>query len=153
MNVERIFDRDYITSIVTHKKCWDACSDDGACDPLLYFPCLDASFHWLKVEDHGLFMYVPHNLITYEVHTLLPNAHGKAVECALAAGNWMFENTPCQRIVTNVPSFNRLALALSLKVGMKKYGLNEKSYMKNGIAYDEILLGISKGDVKCQQSQ
>ena len=150
MKIERTYDSEYITSIVTHQKCWDACSDDSACDPLLYFPSLDPAFHWLKAGDCGLFMYAPHNMITYEVHTMLPNAHGKAVECAIDAGKWMFEHTQCERIITNVPIFNKLALRLSLKVGMNIIGINEKSFMKNGIACDQTLLGISKGDISCQ---
>jgi len=151
IDVERTFDRDYIISVVTHEKCWDACSDDGACDPLLYFPCLDESVYWLKVEDYGLFMGVPQNMITYEAHTLLPFARGKAVECCKSAATWMFENTLCERIITNVPSFNRAAKLLALKSGMKVIGVNEKSFKKNGIACDQTLLGFSKGDVLCQQ--
>jgi RimJ/RimL family protein N-acetyltransferase len=70
-----------------------------------------------------------------------------SIECGL----WMFNNTPCQKIITNIPSFNRPAKLLALKCGMKQEGLITKTFMKNNQIYDVHLMGITKEEALCQQ--
>ena len=130
---------------------WDAMTDDGAMDKGLFFPPVHDGVIWLKAEDCGVFMLHAHNLVTYEVHTCLPFAGSRALDAAIAGRKWMFENTPCQRLITNVPEFNKVALRFAKKAGMKVIGINEKSFMKNGKLYDQTLLGISKEGTPCQQ--
>jgi len=149
MIIERTFDSEYITSIATHDKCWDACSDDGTVDKLLYFPPMDDAIIWLKAEDCGVFMLHPHNSICYEVHTMLPHAGKKAIDCAKAGMEWMFKNTACERIITNVPEYNRVALIFAKKAGMEVIGINKKSFKKNGVLHNQTLLGLSK-ELVCQ---
>lgn len=146
--IERTYDADFITHCVTHPDVWRMAADDGYPDPCLYFPPMADSIYWVRAGDHGVFMAHPHNSITFEVHTLLlPSARGKAVEFAKAAIAWAFANTACERLITNVPSFNPLALRLAKKSGMSEYGVNQKSFKRGGVLYDQILLGISKGGV------
>lgn len=152
MQIERTFDQEFIIRCVTEPSHWRASVDDGVCNPDLYFPPMHDSIFWLKVGEYGVFMLHPHNLITYEVHTiLLPHTRGKAVDVAIEARNWFFTNTQCERIITNVPSFNQLALRLAKKSGMTEYGINPKSFKKGGVLYDQTLLGISKGEISWQQ--
>ena len=106
---------------------------------------------WVMVSEGdtslGVFMLNPLNCICYEVHTaLLPEAWGRSVEITKDGVLWLFENTPCRRVITNVPEYNRKALLLAKKTGMVQFGINPKSFLKNGVLYDQIMLGLSKED-------
>lgn len=143
---------DFIVSCVTNPYTWDKISDDGAPDKGLYFPPIGGGIIWVRVGDYGVFMLSKQNHVTYEVHTiLLPCAKGKAVEIGKQALGWAWDNTDAKRLITNVPSFNPLALRLAKAVGFIEYGINQKSFQKNGILYDQTILGISKEE-SCQQS-
>lgn len=142
-------DIDLIRKCVTNPIVWRAGTDDGMIDinPELFFVNPHGKL-WLKSGDYGLFMFEPRNYITYEVHTMLfPEARGKSIDIAIGAIEWIFNNTRCLRITTSVPGYNVLAKRLSIKSGMKLIGNNEKSFLKDGILYDQYLYGISKGDI------
>jgi hypothetical protein len=57
---------------------------------------------------------------------------------------WIWRNTPCRRIVTNVPEDNRLAYRFALSAGMIGYGLNRASFQRGGRLLDQHCLGISR---------
>lgn len=94
----------------------------------------------------GMWAFLPENSVSWDVHTrLLPVAYGRwGLAAAKELAKWIWENTPCRRITTKVPSFNRLALAFAKKAGMVEMGVNPKSFLKGGVLYDQILLGMSK---------
>ena len=143
--ISRTYDTDFIVQCVTEPSVWRMIADDGFLNPDLYFPPMSDSLYWLRAGDYGVFMLQPHNSVTYECHTvLLPSARGKSVGIARLAVDWFFANSPCQRIITNVPDYNPLALRLAKKVGFTEIGINEKSILKNGVLHDQVLLGISK---------
>ena len=153
MFISRTHDEIFITECITHPTVWNASTDDGCGDPGLFFLPEDPAKIWARAEGYGVFMLHAHNHVLFECHTmLLPQAYGKAVDIGKHALRWAFENTPAERIITAVPDYNKLALRLSLKTGFKQYGVNEKSFLKNGILHDLIMLGINKGDISCQQS-
>lgn len=146
---EQTTDTDFIRECITAPHVWRVGSDDGmiSIDPKLLFIKLDGKI-WVKAGEYGLFVGEARNSVTYEVHTFLfPNARGKAVEIAKAAMQWLFSNTHCLRITTTVPDYNKLAIRLSLKSGMEFMGINKKSFMKDGVLYDQQLFGISKEDL------
>jgi hypothetical protein len=65
------------------------------------------------------------------------------MQAALELPDWIWEHSTCRRIVTHVPSSNRLALKFAIAAQMKVYGVNEASYLKNGVLCDQVCLGIS----------
>ena len=147
---ERTTDLELIRKIVTHEKIWPHVSDDGAGHPEDYQPVNHPAIWYVTVLSNGQLMgawiFTPENSICFGVHTcLLPQAWGSFAHCAARAmAQWVWEHTPCKRIVTTVPTYNRLALAFAKGAGMEQYGLNPRSYQKNGKLYDQILLGISR---------
>jgi len=154
--IERTTDAEYIKSCVTHPKIWEHSTDDGGLKRDEYTPIIADAVYWLKpIENnisYGVFFLHPHNFICFEAHTcLLPDIWGRSVECGLSGIEWMFSNTSCQRIITSVPSYNKLALRFAEKCGFKQYGVNPQSYLKNGKLHDLIMLGISRGGTQCQQ--
>lgn len=150
MTFERSDDYELIRKIVTHPKLYPHVSDDFSPDACDYVPPGAGPYLiYLLAKDGdellGMFLFVAHTGICWEVHTcLLPNAWGsRARLAAIGAAEWMFEHTPCRRIITNVPSYNRLALRFARSAGMKEFGINERSYQKNGTLHDQVVLGLS----------
>lgn len=97
--------------------------------------------------DIAVFMFHPWNSVTFELHSaVLPQYRGaKSIQSVTLAGHWMFDHTPCQRVVTQIAVNNLPAIVLARRCGMKKIGNNEKSFLKNGVLIDQYLYGISKG--------
>jgi RimJ/RimL family protein N-acetyltransferase len=147
---------DVVREILAHPAIWPHIHDDGATEPN---PVDHESLYWLLVTDEqgpaGAFLLHAHNLVTYEVHTcLLPRIWGpKAKQAAQLGRAWMFANTPCQKIVTNVPQDNPAALRFAKRCGMTLEGVNRKSFLKNGQLLDQHVLGLTKEEWQCQQQQ
>lgn len=150
-SVSRTFDENYIHGCVTNPDVWRAVTDDGSQWPDLYFPDMNAHRNfWLEVrykgESLGVFLATQKGVACFEVHSALqPCAHGLSVGAAKAAIAWMFDNTPCKRIIAWVPACNPLAGRMAIDSGLQLCGVNKNSFLKGGILYDEILFGISKG--------
>ena len=153
---ERTFDYEQIRKIMTHPRIYPYISDDGSPAPEEFRPYEHEMIWYITVHDKrdegtdllGLWMFIPENTICWEVHTaLLPCAWGpKGQLAARMLPAWIWAHTPCRRIITNVPSTNRLALHFAYKAGMKIYGVNRQSFLKNGVLCDQICLGISKAE-------
>jgi RimJ/RimL family protein N-acetyltransferase len=145
-----ITDEELISSTIRHPRIWPSISDDGCPPPNEFRHQVSDAMIYLGMfsddEFHGFFMLHRHNAICWEVHTcLLPSAWGKL--SAILAGEcieWIFSETECRRLITNVPAGNILAKRLALSVGMTEFGRNPRSFLKNGEAIDQIMLGISK---------
>ena len=104
-------------------------------------------------ELSGLFMFHQTTTNCYDIHSaLLPDfwGHGMASEIGKAACRWMVENTDCMKITTSVPEFNDSARRMAMRAGMRIEGCNRSSFMKNGILYDQLLLGFTKEELLCQ---
>lgn len=150
MQFERTQDYALIKQIITHEKVFPYSSDDYTPSPKDYEPIKSDLIWYVLVKDGeellGMWTFIPQNAICWEIHTtLLPNAWGeRAIKAAKELADWVWKNTPCLRVITNVPEYNRLALRFAKAAGLEPFGLNCKSYMKTGILHDQIMLGVSK---------
>ena len=149
LTFERSEDWDLIRSVITHPKIWPHVSDDSTPPWEEWQPVIADSVWYVVVRDGeevlGVFTMVRHNAICWEVHTcLLPSAWGRTLEAARQMAEWAFANMECLRIITNVPAYNRLALRFAERAGMTQFGVNEKSYLKDGKLWDQFCLGLSK---------
>src|SRR5262245_35678219 len=153
---ERTTDWETVKAIVTHPRVYPHVSDDGSPAAEQWEPIKDGLVWYVLVKDDGLILglwvLVPENAICWKAHTcLLPAAYGaKARMAAAGLTAWIWGNTPCLRVITDVPDYNRLALKFAKEAGMEEYGVNARSYMKNKMLHDQILLGISKPVTLCQ---
>lgn len=96
----------------------------------------------------GVFMAHQINAITWETHcALLPVAWGYASLAAEYARDWMFENTTCMRLIASIVEDNHLAIRMAKRAGFVQYGLNKNSFLRNGKLHNEVLLGVSEGDL------
>ena len=152
---ERSTDYALVRRILTHPRIYKYISDDYSPSADEYRPVKSEAVWYVVVRDRhtggsdllGLWMFVPMNGICWEVHTcLMPCAWGDVgLEAARQLPAWIWRHTPCRRIITNVPATNRLALHFALKAGMRVYGINKASYLKDGKLCDQTCLGLSPG--------
>ena len=136
---------------MTHPDIYPQISDDESPLPD-YWQASEGHTYCLVTDGDevlGLWAFIKKNAVVWEIHTcILPKARGrKAYEALKLLPAWAWANLKgARRIVTEVPDYNRPALVFALKAGMDKYGVNPKSYLKDGELHDVILLGISRGE-------
>jgi hypothetical protein len=149
-------DLDFVNSIIRHPDVYPWVSDDNSPPPeqntlaQMLLGC--ESVFVLSSNEFTIFVFIPLNSIHFELHTLvLPEGRGKiAIASAKEAGKWIIENTPCQKMKTMVPVFNRAAKWMSRKLGFKYEGTETKSFLKNGILYDQESFGITRKEWLCR---
>lgn len=99
---------------------------------------------WIKTP-YGVYIGLPTNCVTYDCHiALLPSAGGRAVTISKEVLDFTFKNTQAQRLNASIPSFNLLARRLAEQCGFKLIGINEKSFLRDGVLHDQLFYGISK---------
>jgi hypothetical protein len=146
---ERTKDYEVVRRIMVHPRIYPHISDDFSPPADQYRPVENEAIWYVLAWNGrsclGIWMLVPQNGICWEVHTaLLPSAWGDTgLRAARLLPEWIWRNTPCRRIITNVPSTNRLALHFAVNAGMTIYGINAGSYLKDGKLCDQTCLGIS----------
>jgi Acetyltransferase (GNAT) domain len=158
MRFERTYDMALVRQVMTHPRVWPWISDDGSGAPEDFSPVDHPAILYLLCRDGkellGLWMFVQQSAARLEVHTCLLPGHGfrRGREAAREAAEWIWANTRCHRICTRVPIRNRIAWKFAESAGMTEFGREPKSFLKNGILQDEILLGMSRpGELLCQQ--
>jgi RimJ/RimL family protein N-acetyltransferase len=155
--MERVFtfepssDWPLIKRIMTDPRVWPHISDDFSPEPENFRPVENPALCYVLVKDEhrpiGLFLLHPHNGCHVEVHTcLLPAAWVRGSrEIARQAVAWLWGNCPqIERLTTNVPQNNSLALRFAQALGMVEYGVNPQSFKKGGKLMDQTLLGMNR---------
>jgi len=153
MQIRRTHDMSVVQPILAHPSIFPHIHDDGFTEAA---PIDHEGLYWLLVEEDkplGVFLVHAHNTACYEVHTcLLPETWGRSsLEAAQLVGRWIFENTPCQKLITHVPESNRLAKKFAIRSGFTLEGINRASFLRDGVLLDQFLFGITKQEFVCQQ--
>lgn len=153
ITVEQTRDFETVRLIFTDPAVYALAAQDGAPVPENFRPCEHEGIYYVLIRldgaPAGVWMLVPHSPICYEIHTaLLPILRGRdAIVAAHIGREWLWNSTPCLRLITNVPAYNRRAVMFSRMVGMKEFGRNEKAFMKDGKLHDLLMFGLSKPGV------
>lgn len=143
-----------VKRIVTDPTIFMAQCDDFAPEPDKYEPAADAAIYVLVKDERGIALgvwtLVPRTRIKYEVHTsLLPSLRGfRALDAAARMSEWIWQNTPCEFLCTEVPTSNLAALWFAKAARMVQYGIEPRSYRKGGILQDVVLLGMNRPEVE-----
>lgn len=151
MNIKIIetYDMQLIRSVITNPGVWPGVSDDQSPFSRDFQPPLGPRYVAAWSDDAklvGCFALVPVTGVTCEVHTCLLPEHGGRVKLAAGAAllEWLWTDTNYLRLITRVPAYNRAALWFSKRLGLKQFGIDEKSIMKKGELRDVHMLGVSK---------
>ena len=75
---------------------------------------------------------------------LLPTGRGRGREAIMAALDWIWDTTTFQRVVAHIPESNRASMMVVQKSGFERYGINPKSFMRDGQLQALHLFGISR---------
>jgi len=151
INFSESKDWETIRNIVTNQKIYPYVSDDFSPAPENYQPIQQEQAHYVLVRDGdellGLWAFCEHTHICWQVHTcLLPIAYGERARIAAREmAEWIWNNTYCLRVITEIPEYNRLALRFARQSGMIDFGFNHACYLKHGVLYGVYLLGMSRG--------
>jgi RimJ/RimL family protein N-acetyltransferase len=156
---ERTTDFELIRQITIHPKLYPHLSDDFSPAPENFQPVQHENFVYLLVHDGheplGYFGLHPHTTTLWEVHTvLLPSAWGEtAKEAAKGGTQWVWDNLSCIRLITNVPTCNRIALRFAQSSGMEQFGINPDSFVKGNKVYPMVMLGVSRPGIESMRGE
>lgn len=95
----------------------------------------------------GLFIVSAHSRYLWEIHeAFLPEAWGeRAIRATIAFREWIWKNNrDVRRLFGQIVRSNRLALRFAKAAGMVEFGVHPRSFMKNGVMQDQILVGIDR---------
>ena len=150
MTFERTFDWDKIKEIVTDESVYRHIQDDFSPSPEDWQPLQDESIWYVIAREgeeiYGLFALIPENKICWKAHPcLLPNTFGYLSRLITQQFiEWLWDNSPCLRLIAEVPETNQIVKKYAMDAGMTQFGVNEKSLMKGGKLQNQVLYGISK---------
>ena len=138
-------DRDDAEDIINHPDIYPYMKDDGSPptfsvpDGMVTIVVYDpdpvacTAFHW-------------RNSTTLETHVqVLPDYRKKSLEYGEAMLEWIWSNTPAEKLIGLV--HDRKTLSWTLKLGFKIEGISPKSIQQGGKLIDQTYIGISR----CQQ--
>ena len=152
MELKELNDLNLINEIILNPFVQDDIADDSSMGvSILEIP---SHMRFIGVYDNdilcGLYMLVPQNCATVEVHTcLLPLLRGrKAIQAGRLIIEYMFDQY--KKIISWIPVDNKKAELYSKLLGFKIEGISRESYLKNGKLQDMKLVGITIGEYKCQ---
>ena len=150
MRFERTVDFELVRRILTHPDLYSRMGDDGSPPREQFRPNPHPDIWYVLAIEYecpaGLFVLVPENVITWQIHVaMLPWAWGAIAQLAgRSILPWVWEHTPCRRITASVLAGNRLAVQYGLRtLGLVQFGRDPQSFLKNGQRQDRILMGRS----------
>lgn len=150
IEIERTYDMELIKKIITHPRVYPYARDDQSPPPDKFHPTNHPLIIYLLTRKNGkpagVMMGVPENGICIRAHHyFLPIIWGKAaMEAALQAINYIWNNTAYQRIVGKTPLCNVLAIRFAFKIGMECVGFDRKSVQIKGKLWDQAIFGMSR---------
>ena len=136
-----------IRSIFCEPEIYDRIADDGSpkvedFEPIQ--PC-EAVYYLTNDDNNALLFLHWKNCATLEGHIQILKEHrGCAMEFGELALKWIWENTEALKITVTIPDLYKDVLGFIKKQGFKDEGICTKSYLKNGILYDQIYLGLER---------
>lgn len=134
-------------------------SDDSVYIPINGFPCPnnerkniaqdvlnEKKAYVLMPNEFSVFIFLPHDTGLYNVHTaILPKGRGRlGIKAFKQAAQWMFKNTNCIKLFGIIPAFRKDVILFHKWVGVVYEGVLSKSCIKNGVLYDQVVMGLSK---------
>jgi hypothetical protein len=134
--------------VLTHKSVFYSAADDGIknegdiATPVLEDPKLIV----LMPHKNTAFIFIGVNHIMYEMHVAIieGDTRKNGVKHAISAARWMFNNTPCQKLITYVPEVHDRSIMFAKVCGMEQKAVLQDSLLKNGKLENLVLLDATK---------
>ena len=133
----RTFDIERVKGVICHPEILPL-----VCDGEPAFPVHDSIYYLMPEDGAGVVAFLPINSITWNPHiAILPEHRGRGTGLMTEALNWMFENTPCRKVVAYPPSYNLPMIRVFEKCGFSREGFSPRSFEFRGQVYDRVLMG------------
>jgi len=145
---------DYSLALLIMQECWDEMAEDGA--ELLSVPDL-VNENWVCMlvdgKYAGFFRFVEITSVMQECHICVLKPFRKYAREAGIKCYEMLLSGGIKKLSTNIPSFNKKAIAYASSLGFIRQGENSNSYVKNGKLCSMIQMGIERRAMEelCQQ--
>jgi hypothetical protein len=140
-----------VRRIFTSPEVWDGSTDDFSPARETFQPVDSEAIWYVTIQDGdeliGMWVLTPEGSpVCLQIHTCFLRECGfhRGRTAAREFPTWVWANTPCRRLVTNCPDFNRAARMVARVAGFTEYGYNPSSFLKGGALYGQTLLGISR---------
>jgi hypothetical protein len=151
MHFERTTDYSLIRRILTDPDIYDRMGDDFL-PPRNDFAVNRHPAIWyvLVVEGSkllGMFCFSPENQICWSAHVaLFRGIHPRVTHQAGAEiVEWLWRHTRCERLIASVPLSNPAAVRFGARaMGLIRYGVNPRSFLKHGQLHGQVLMGRSR---------
>jgi RimJ/RimL family protein N-acetyltransferase len=147
-------DAELIRKVCCHPSVYKFLHDDYVVPAEQWNPTFHDCIKYFLVRDEknellGLFICGIHSAIEVEIHTaFLPRAWGRHVRAAaIEFREWIWKHSDIQRIIGKVATCNKASMRYAEAIGMKQFGLDEKSMMWGGELRDQAYFGISRPGV------
>jgi hypothetical protein len=151
ISFQRTTDYSLIRLILTDPDLYSRMGDDFTPPAHQFVVNPHPAICWVLVYDRlrllGMFGFFPENEICRAAHVALfrgihPRVTHQAGEEIV---EWLWRNTSCERLIASVPLSNPAAVRFGLRaMGLVRYGVNPRSFLKNGILQSQILMGRSR---------
>lgn len=149
----RTTDKKLIRDFMVKDEIWNSFSDDMSVKEQ-YEPNLTTRSVWLKmiVDDKvvGMILVDNYNLTTLKMHPNILKGYRKYSRLLSERLLVIFTKTPdfINKLVLEIPFHRKIVYNLAKKIGFVDEGINRQSFLKDGIYYDQWLLGLTKEEIK-----
>jgi hypothetical protein len=126
-------------------------SDDSDIqDPEVAINCIldDPRIVALMPHKNAMFLFVAMNHILFEVHVAIIKGDTRKnfIRYGRKVLEYMFNDTSCQKVVANIPTYNRPTAIYAGNIGFEREGLLTESFLKDGKLHDQVVFGLKKTD-------
>lgn len=139
-------DFEKVERVLKHPDVYPHISDDGSL-PVEEFSIRgmleNPAVIILMPTDDIVATFMPYNYVMYEVHINILEAarNASSIEAVARAVDYVYETTPCVKMVAWVPDLYDNVYRFCLLFGMGVEGVVPESYMKDGKLYSQKLMG------------
>jgi len=100
----------------------------------------------LMPDDLSVFLAVPVNGTTYDFHcNIVKSNRGEKGDSSFrAAIDYLFDETPCEKLVSYIPSCFMNVKRHSERMGFKQEGRLTNSISRGGIFYDHFIVSLNR---------
>jgi RimJ/RimL family protein N-acetyltransferase len=144
-----------IKRILAHPRVYKYLHDDYTDPCEQWEPINHPSVLYVSCRDEGgavIGMYILniHSRVCVEIHEgFLPEAWGaKARRAAIELREWIWRETQFQRVIGKIVASNHAAIEYAKSAGMEIFGVDKKSFMRDGKLQDQVYVGISRPEGK-----
>jgi hypothetical protein len=146
-----LIDKEEIEAMVNSPEIYRWLTDDLSPE---VFTCDDNAIYLSNEDRSGIVKLETLNGVTAQVHVAaFRRLLGRTRNFVREALEWGFDNTTLMKIITFIPSYNRLALKLAQRSGFREEGIMTRSFLKDWILYDQYIYGITKEEFRRMRCQ